>query len=69
MTTQDEELGALWSKTSDRGEYLTGTINGVRVICFREREKRNPKGPDWRVLKARERPATPPPPQDDDIGL
>lgn len=48
-----EELGALWVKTSSRGEYMTGTINGVKVVVFKnDRKGDNEKAPDWRVLKS-----------------
>ena len=48
------ELGALWTRTSAKGEYLSGEINGVRVVCFRAK-KASEKSPDWRVLKAQPR--------------
>jgi hypothetical protein len=47
-----DELGALWIKTSGRGEYMTGTINGEAVVVFRN-DKKSDKAPDWRVLKSR----------------
>lgn len=49
-----DEIGALWAKTSAKGEYLSGEINGVRVVCFRA-QKKSEKSPDWRVLKAQPR--------------
>lgn len=49
-----DELGALWSKAGAKGEYLTGTINGVAVVCFKNTSD-NPKAPQWRVLKAKPR--------------
>lgn len=48
------EIGALWSREGKNGEYLTGEINGVRVICFRNNSN-NPKAPAWRVLKSEPR--------------
>lgn len=48
-----DELGALWLKTGSRGEYMTGTINGVKVVCFAA--KPSEKGPAWRVLKSKPR--------------
>lgn len=50
-----DEIGALWSKTSARGEYMTGTINGERVVCFRNDRQTSDKAPTWRVLKAKPR--------------
>ncbi len=49
-----DELGALWLKTSARGEYMTGTINGVNVVCF-PAKKTSDKSPAWRVLKSKPR--------------
>ena len=45
------ELGALWVKTGRRGDYMTGTINGVKVVVFKNDRKTSDKQPDWRVLK------------------
>jgi uncharacterized protein (DUF736 family) len=50
------ELGALWIKTSGRGEYMTGTISGQPVVVFRnDRKKEGSKAPDWRVMKPKPR--------------
>ena len=49
------ELGALWEKSSAKGPYMTGTINGVAVVLFRNGHKKSEKQPDWRVLKAKPR--------------
>ncbi len=50
------ELGALWEKSSARGTYFSGTINGQAVVVFRN-DKKTPgsKSPDYRVLKAKPR--------------
>ena len=48
------EIGALWSKQSEKGEYLTGKINGVPVVCFRNlKATAENKQPFWRVLKSK----------------
>lgn len=48
------ELGALWVKTSGRGEYMTGEISGVKVVVFKNDKKaEGSKQPDWRVLKSK----------------
>jgi len=53
MPNNPNELGALWIKSSNRGEYMTGTINGVQVVVFRnDRKEEGSKQPDWRVLKS-----------------
>lgn len=53
MSDKDpNELGALWIKTSARGEYMTGTINGQAVVIFKnDRKAEGSKQPDWRVMK------------------
>jgi hypothetical protein len=48
------EIGALWLKAGAKGDYLTGEINGVKVVCFAV-QKRSEKSPTWRVLKAQPR--------------
>jgi hypothetical protein len=51
-----DELGALWEKTGAKGDYLTGEIGGVKVVCFRNTKAHdNPKAPAWRVLKSKPR--------------
>lgn len=52
------EIGALWEKAGKKGPYMTGTINGVRVVLFRNGQKRGEKAPDWRVLKSQPREST-----------
>jgi hypothetical protein len=47
-----DELGALWVKSGAKGEYMTGEIAGVKVVCFRNQSD-NPKAPAWRVLKSK----------------
>lgn len=49
-----DELGALWVKESQRGEFMTGTINGQAVVCFKNDRKQGNQ-PDWRVMKAKPR--------------
>lgn len=49
------EIGALWIRTGAKGEFLSGKINGVDVICFRSKSS-NPKAPQWRVMKSQPRP-------------
>lgn len=50
------EIGALWVKSGRKGEYMTGTIEGIgAVVLFRNEKKRSEKSPDWRVLKSQPR--------------
>jgi len=47
------DLGGLWINQSAKGEYLSGTVNGVKVICFRNTfKKEGEKTPDWRVKRS-----------------
>lgn len=46
------EIGALWSKRGGKGEYLSGTIDGIgAVVCFAVKSE-SPKAPAWRVLRS-----------------
>lgn len=54
MPQNPDELGALWIKASDRGDYMTGQINGVAVVVFKnDRKTAGSNQPDWRVLKSK----------------
>jgi uncharacterized protein (DUF736 family) len=63
----EDELGALWIRMTKTGEdYLSGmlTIGGVAtpVICFRNRVKKSPNQPDYRIMPAQK-------PAEEDEGL
>lgn len=63
-----DDIGALWVKQSERGEYMTGVINQQPVVLFRnDRKPEGSKQPDWRVLKSKPRDSVKP--ADDDIGF
>jgi hypothetical protein len=47
-----DEIGALWIRTSAKGDYMTGEVNGVKVVCFRNKGTHE-KAPAWRVLKSK----------------
>ena len=49
-----DDMGGLWIETGAKGEYMTGTINGVKVVCFRNDQKTG-KQPDWRVKRSKPR--------------
>lgn len=71
MPKDPNEIGALWVKSSAKGEYMTGEIGGVKVVCFANKTG-NEKAPQWRVLKSQPRDAKPAPDQppafsDDDV--
>ncbi len=54
MPKNPDEIGALWAKSGNKGEYLTGTINGIGVVCFKN-DRKTGNQPDWRILKAKKR--------------
>ena len=56
MPNDPNELGALWMKTGAKGDYMTGTISGVKVVVFANKNKTESRHPDWRVLKSVEKP-------------
>lgn len=55
MANDPNELGALWVKQGKKGEYMTGTVNGVAVVVFANDKRGNERAPDWRVLKSQPR--------------
>jgi len=56
MPQNPDELGALWMKSGAKGDYMTGTINGVAVVLFKnDRKEPGSKQPDWRVMKSKPR--------------
>jgi uncharacterized protein (DUF736 family) len=68
MAEKENELGALWIKHSDTGEYMTGsiTIDGkvTPIVCFLNRHKKEAKHPDWRILKSQPRGERSPAPEE-----
>ncbi len=55
MSTKPEKLGALWQKSSAKGDYFTGEVNGVKVVVFANGYKQSDKHPDWIVYKSEPR--------------
>lgn len=53
-----DEIGALWLKSGAKGDYLTGEIGGVKVVCFAVK-RTSEKSPAWRVLKSKPRDTAP----------
>jgi len=53
---KDESIGALWECGSQKGNtYMKGVINGVKVIIFKNRYKKEHKQPDWKVFIPKEK--------------
>jgi len=56
MPIKEHEIGALWLKTSQKGtKFMTGKINGVDVVVFKNQFKEQDKHPDYRVYKSQPR--------------
>lgn len=58
MAEQEKSIGALWAKKSTKGaDYFSGTIelNGekIQIVAFYNANKKNPKEPDYRILKSK----------------
>ena len=70
MPERSEEIGALWISNKREG-MMTGKVNGVSIVAFKNTNKKNPNMPDWRILLARNqtpqtaKPAQKPAPADD----
>jgi uncharacterized protein (DUF736 family) len=48
----DNQIGVLWTEQAQDGhEYFAGTIDGERVVVFRNTAKGTKGLPDWRVLR------------------
>jgi len=57
-----DELGSLWLKQGPKGEYMTGEVNGVRVVCWKnDRATPENRQPAWRVMRDKPRQAAPAP--------
>lgn len=59
---KQQELGALWVRTGAKGEYMTGTLTidgiAIKVVAFTNKNKKNEKEPDWRILRSVPKPQT-----------
>lgn len=59
MPNNEDRIGALWMKTSARGDFFTGQleINGekIAIVVFPNSRKTQDKQPDWQILRARPR--------------
>lgn len=62
----DDSIGALWTKTGRKEDFLSGliTINGekIGIVVFKNNFKQTDKQPDWKIYKAREKETTQTPP-------
>ena len=42
-------LCGLWKNSSEKGDYLSGTLGGARVVVFKNTYKKEPKHPDYQM--------------------
>ena len=56
MPNKDDKLGALWLKSSAKGEYFSGEVNGQAIVVFPNGYKQSEKHPDWIIYKSQPRP-------------
>lgn len=72
------KIGALWSKTSNKGmNYFSGIINDKQIVIFKVKEKKSEKSPDYEIFLSEPRQTAaaveqkfsgaPPSTEDDDI--
>lgn len=67
MPKDPNEIGALWKSTSKGKSFLSGKIDGRKVVVFANKNKKSEKHPDFHVLlsnrqESQEKPA----PEEDD---
>lgn len=55
MPKDPNEIGACWIKTSARGEFMTGNIEGIGPVVMFRNDRKTGNQPDWRILKAKPR--------------
>ena len=60
MPNNPNQLGALWIKESEKGQYMSGYIEidgkKINIVCFKNTYKKEDKHPDWQVLKSKPKP-------------
>jgi len=58
--SNNDKIGALWIKTSTKGEFLSGNIEvdgkKIAIVCFRNTlKKEGEKTPDYNILISKPR--------------
>lgn len=51
--SKDDKIGALWVNEKNDNKYLTGEVNGEKVVIFKNGYKKNDTHPDWIVYKSK----------------
>ena len=56
----EKDIGALWVKKGEKGEYMTGivTIDNVahKIVVFKNGYKKEANHPDWRIYPSKPKP-------------
>ena len=59
MPNKDDKIGALWQKSSDKGDYFTGEVEIAgtkqRIVVFVNGYKDSDAKPDYVIYKSRPR--------------
>ena len=55
MADKTDKIGALWLKSSSKGEYFSGEVNGQKIVVFANGYKQSDKHPDWVIYKSKPR--------------
>ncbi len=59
MANREDKLGALWQKSSDKGDFFSGEIeiNGTKhaIVVFANGYKDAENKPDWIIYKSKPR--------------
>ena len=55
MPRDPNDIGAAWIKHGKKGEYMTGTIEGIGPVVFFKNDRKTGNQPDWRILKSKKR--------------
>ena len=66
---QLEKIGSLWAKKATKSgvEYLSGIINGEKIVVFKNNRKDKPTQPDWLIYPQQSRDEVPPKEDEDSI--
>ena len=60
-----EKCGSLWVHQDKNGnDYMTGVIDGKKIVVFSNKHKQEDKHPDWIIYPQQDRPQ---PKKDDEV--
>lgn len=50
------EIAALWENEGKDGTYFSGSLNGAKLLVFKNKFKEKDSHPDWKVYVAPKKP-------------